>query len=64
VYRASYGDKTVALKRIRIFQEHTNSESKRIRLVNPLRTQIALTRLRHPFIEILSRGTRLADVAA
>ncbi|KAJ7831407.1 kinase-like domain-containing protein [Mycena olivaceomarginata] len=36
VYRASYGDKTVALKRIRIFQENTNSESKRIRLVNPL----------------------------
>ncbi|KAF7366667.1 hypothetical protein MSAN_00924600 [Mycena sanguinolenta] len=32
VYRASRGDKTVALKRIRMFQSNTQSESKRIRL--------------------------------
>ncbi|KAJ7106274.1 kinase-like domain-containing protein, partial [Mycena epipterygia] len=49
VYRASYGDKTVALKRIRMFQVNSDSESKRIRQ-QFCREALVWQRLQHEYI--------------
>ncbi|KAJ7742147.1 hypothetical protein DFH07DRAFT_44310 [Mycena maculata] len=49
VYRASYGGKRVALKRIRMFQVNSVSESKRIRL-QFCREALVWQRLRHEYV--------------